>query len=227
MPPPLLIIETPGLTNDVVYQKDPLATTEGIYIALNDGSTETILATNAYDLSAPIYAISYAINAGWTAFTSLGPSGVTQVWTRSPSGVRQQRTFFGTTSGVVALAPDGGLIFQNNGRLYMDQGNLAPLDLGAWNYAFTTDSGANVFHQTGQWYLQLGRSLFQVYHPLSLSANLTMNGQMKIDVVAKDGDQVIIQTAHGSHKLVKHGDKHAERHKCLRNYRRFGNYNSG
>lgn len=49
----------------------------------------------------------YAVAGGWTAFVRAGPSGVFQVWRRSPAGVEEQLTPFSGSSTIDALAPTG------------------------------------------------------------------------------------------------------------------------
>src|SRR6185369_4726943 len=40
----------------------------------------------------------YRVNNGWVAFTKPGTTVQSQIWTRSPSGTLEQRTFFGSSS---------------------------------------------------------------------------------------------------------------------------------
>lgn len=174
---------------NVIYGKDPYPATNVRFIAMNDGVTESLLSTNGDGLNA--FPPSFAINSGWMAFTELGNSGVTQVWTRSPAGNLSKRTALGTSSGVVALSSEGGLIYLNGGRMYLDRGTNAPIDLGVLN----TDFGGELFWEAGTWYMQLGRSLFTVNYPLGLALGWDSNQRLQFTITADSGSQVIIQSS--------------------------------
>ena len=119
---------------NVLYVKNYVAPYQFGDFALFDGTNETILGPQP---GLAVY--SRALSAGWTAFTKPG-TGQTQVWTRSPYGVQTQRTFFGSSSEVFALAPGGDLMI-NSGppdwRLrFIPTGPPSidlPTDLGPWN----------------------------------------------------------------------------------------------
>jgi hypothetical protein len=61
----------------------------------------------------------YQLNNGWIAFTKLNAFGQTQVWRRSPTGQEIQLSFFGTSSFVDSLGPNGEVSFINNNRRYL------------------------------------------------------------------------------------------------------------
>jgi len=68
------------------------------------------------------------LRSGWAAYTKPGTSGQTQVWTRSPAGVQQQRTFFNTSSALESLGSDGEVTFiYNNARYVSLPGVLQPI----------------------------------------------------------------------------------------------------
>jgi hypothetical protein len=91
---------------------------------------------------------------GWVAFTKPGTSGQTQIWTRSPSGVLLQRTFFGSSSTLESLGPNGEVTFLvNNGR-YVSLPGAQP-----W---WVNSVQGRVRWQDGKLLIILGRSVFEV-----------------------------------------------------------------
>jgi hypothetical protein len=171
--------------NSVVYAKlDGLNFFGPGDAAMFVGSTETILATNSYGGSGPV------INQGWIAFTAYDALGHYQIWTRSPTGTIAQQTFFGASSDIIALAPNGEVIFLSGGRLYRASNSSLPLDLGAWNFWST----GKVSWQ-GRWYFQLGRSLFGLSQLPFIASAGWQNGKFKLTVEGNPGDTVIVQTS--------------------------------
>jgi len=63
----------------------------------------------------------YETNNGWVAFRRPGPSGVMQVWTRSPAGVLEPRTNLSTDSSIESLGPDGEVVVLSAGRRYLNR----------------------------------------------------------------------------------------------------------
>ena len=57
----------------------------------------------------------YAASNEWVAFTQPGTGGELQVWVRSPAGLKEQVSFFGSSSQIDALNPDGMVMFVNKG----------------------------------------------------------------------------------------------------------------
>ncbi len=154
-------------------------------VVLFDGGTETTLSTNI-GTTAPL------LSQGWVAYQILGSGGTLQIWTRSPIGAQVQQTFFGTSSGIQALAPNGQLLFLNGGHLYQARTGTTPLDLGTWNFG----GAAKVFWQQGRWYTVIGRSLFVLAQPLVFtSAGRTANGQFHLVLNGNLGDTVITQSS--------------------------------
>lgn len=97
---------------------------------------------------------------GWVAYTRLGSGGETQLWTRSPTGVEQQVTRFGTSSSVQALGPNGEVVLLNTfggvTRRYLAVPDYSapPRDIGS---ALGTP-----FFLNGTLFVRLGRTLFQL-----------------------------------------------------------------
>lgn len=101
---------------------------------------------------------NYLLNNGWLAFAKSG-GGQMQIWRRSPAGINTQLTFYGTSSTLAALAPNGEVAFYNGPHLYISKDTWPPVEV-----AFTTPgSGLTPFWQDGRWCATLGRSLFQIY----------------------------------------------------------------
>lgn len=173
---------------NVIYGKVALLAGPN-YSALNNGTGEIILSTNSSG-----YYASFAINSGWVAFSTTGQSGVDQVWLRSPSGQQSQATFFGTASAVEALGPEGQLIFRNRGRAYLAQRNASPLDLG-YDWTFEPDQAGNAkfYWQDGVLHFRLGDSLFTLGGRVTLTANSTGTGQLRIGLNAAPNTRVITQ----------------------------------
>jgi hypothetical protein len=104
----------------------------------------------------------YQINAGWVAFTKLGPSGqVLQVWVRSPLGQERQVSYFSTSSCIDALGPNGEVAFINTNAI---AGNRRYLSVPDYDPSPTDISSALgwSFWQEGHLFVVIGRYLFQV-----------------------------------------------------------------
>jgi hypothetical protein len=177
---------------NVIYEKRELVGRP--YIALNTGVGETILSTNSPDVVP-----TFAINSGWIAFTATGASGVTQVWLRSPAGVQNQVTFFGTSSGVVALSASGDVVYRNSGHGYLARSGSAPLDLGydwTWDtWDQSTPGNPKFFWQGGTLYFRLGDSVFALVSPVTLTAGWASAGELKIGVAGLNDVRVITQSS--------------------------------
>jgi hypothetical protein len=129
-----------------------------------------------------------ALNNGWTAFMKQGNPAY-QVWTRSPAGDLSQRTFFGTSSFLVGLAPNGDLMVQQTPELFFTSAGSA-LDLGKWKF------GPWHFCREGHWYATLGASLLTFQIPSSISISQpgwTTNGDFSFHGSASIGQQVMVQ----------------------------------
>lgn len=141
---------------NVVYRKqDPCCANQTFAITMyNEEKGEITLAPSRSQGPSP--GRDYQANNGWIAFTKSGTGGQLQVWIRSPSGEESQVSFFGTSSYIEALSPDGEVIFRNGdgGRMYPGVPNQPPIDIGS--------SLGHAFWQDGQWFVTIGRSLFKV-----------------------------------------------------------------
>jgi len=141
--------------NTVYRKQEPCCGTQRYGLFLHDDATEIerspLVAQNNW--FGPMPGPDYQVNGGWAAFTRRGTGGQWQVWTRSPAGTLTQITFWGDSSRVSALAPNGEVMFLH-GRRYLNVPGQQPLEI---------NSGVgNAFWQDGHWWLTLGRSLFKV-----------------------------------------------------------------
>lgn len=140
--------------NIVLYRlHDPCCSNQRYAIMLWKGGASEVLSDFRDAEPSPLR--DYAIEGDWVAFTDLGASGQLQVWSRSPQGVKQQRSIFGTGSALVKLSDDGQLIFSNEGNLFSSEADGTYVDLDISN-AYTKVWGKF----EGQWILSIGRELF-------------------------------------------------------------------
>ena len=134
------------------------------------------------------------MNNGWMAYTRDAGTGQYQVWRRSPDGATVQLTFFGSSSTLGALAPNGEVAFYNNSHLYISKGNWPPADVGLTpsNYL---GPFLRPFWQNGRWYATLGGSLFQIYTgPQIISPQITPN-TFRFDILGAIGQHIVSQSS--------------------------------
>jgi len=94
------------------------------------------------------------LSSGWAAYTKPGTSGQSQVWTRSPSGTQQQRTFFNTSSTLESVGPNGEVTFIYNNARYI---SLPGVQQPVW-----VNSGqGRVRWDNGKLLVILGRSVLE------------------------------------------------------------------
>jgi len=132
------------------------------------------------------------LNGGWVAFTQPDFAGQLQVWRRSPSGAMSQVTFFGDSSTVAAVAPNGDVAYVHDGRLYLSQQGFPPIGI------CSTSVGGSLWWE-GNWYIVIGRSLFLV-NTGNTSIGLDLpsylpTGQFGFRITAGDGQRIIIQAS--------------------------------
>lgn len=79
-----------------------------------------------------------------------------QVWLRDSTGASSQRTFFGTSSYVEGINPNGDIVYTNNGRRYLvKNGPLqTPIDYGP--------AIGNVVYRDSSWYVVEGINLYRL-----------------------------------------------------------------
>ncbi|MHC1764902.1 MAG: hypothetical protein AB9869_11465 [Verrucomicrobiia bacterium] len=175
--------------NAVVYRKQDSCCGQQRYgLFLHDGVHEIELAPLTLR-SEPSQGADYQINGGWVAFTRLGTGGQLQVWTRSPAGQETQVTYFGDSSRISALAPNGQVMFLH-GRRYLTAGGQQAMDVNS--------SLGNPFWQQNAWWITLGRSLFKVNTattPTMGDLFFTQSGQFGFRVSAADGQRVVVQAS--------------------------------
>ena len=137
---------------NVVYsKKSPPSGGDTYAIAMYGAAGEIILSSARSQGPSP--GNDYQLNNGWIAFTKSGSDNTLQVWVRSPSGQETKLTFWGTSSRIAALSPDGEVTFINGNRMYLGGPGLTTIEVGS--------SLGRSFWQNGQWHVTIGRSLFR------------------------------------------------------------------
>ena len=96
----------------------------------------------------------YELNNGWIAYTMPGTTFEDQIWLRSPSGTTEQATFFSSSSEILALAPNGELLFRNGDRCYSYQRGESLTELSA--------TLLKPIYANNKWYTIIDRSVFSL-----------------------------------------------------------------
>lgn len=127
----------------------------GYAIAMHDGNNEIIL-TDSYDYDSfdPEPHTYYAVNNGWVAYTDLGSTEQTHVWTRDTQGTLAQRTFFSSDSLIDTLADNGELMLIHDNKRYLSKPNEELILIGS--------SLGKSKYINDKWYIAIGRTLFLV-----------------------------------------------------------------
>jgi hypothetical protein len=135
---------------NVVYIKiTPCCALQTYRIAMHDGTTEKVLSVPQTSAG-----LSYAAAGGFVAYTSRDAvSPALQVWRHGPEGERQL-SFFGISSTIDALAPDGTVIFSNSGRRYRAKPGADLQDVGS--------ALGRVVYRDGRFLILLGRSVLEL-----------------------------------------------------------------
>ncbi|HEX8692236.1 MAG TPA: Ig-like domain-containing protein [Longimicrobium sp.] len=138
---------------NVLYNKrTPCCTAQTSQVALFGASGEVLLTPRTASV------VDYQANGGWAAYLEPGPTGVPQVWLRSPAGAETQVTTAGSASRLQLLGPNGELVFTTGNRRYAALPGRAPVDIGlAWG-----EYTQRVFWVNGELYAVLGRSAFRI-----------------------------------------------------------------
>jgi hypothetical protein len=135
---------------EVVYRKNT-CTNGNCTLAINDGSAEVVLDGQGND---------YAVAGGWIAFNRLDSSNTLQVWKRNGT-TEQQVTFFGSSSDIDAIAPDGALMV----RTGINSLNTAPRRNWAVPGAAIVDVGSTngkTLYRDGKFVVLLGNSVLDL-----------------------------------------------------------------
>ena len=139
--------------------------------------------------------IEYQMNNGWIAYTRNAGTGQYQVWRRSPEGATVQLTFFGSSSTLGALAPNGEVAFYNDSHLYISKGSWPPADAGLTPGSYLGPY-LRPFWQNGRWYATLGGSLFQIYtgNLQIISPQISAN-TFRFDILGAIGQHIVSQSS--------------------------------
>lgn len=134
------------------------------FIVLYDGNNEIILTKTLPGEPEPHS--DYQIAGGWVAYRDLGTSGQYQVWKRSPFGVKTQLTFFGSSSYIEALSPEGHVLWRNGS---------SPISPKFLDFRPLGSFIGQTVHRDGQWHVVLGNQLFLLNTEIPLSIELRGN----------------------------------------------------
>jgi hypothetical protein len=94
----------------------------------------------------------YAVANGWIAFTRKASNY--QLWVRSPLGVETELTETSQQFALDGLSDTGEVMYTYGGRRYVAAAGQIAIDIGS--------SLGRAFWRDGQWYVQIGRTLFGV-----------------------------------------------------------------
>jgi hypothetical protein len=100
----------------------------------------------------------YAVENGWAAYDLYDASAVAQIWVRAPDGTIRQATHASSRATIVALGPNGELVYDDGWRRYVVLAPYTgtPVDIG------NARREGWVRWRDGGLYVTLGRSAFQV-----------------------------------------------------------------
>jgi hypothetical protein len=166
-------------TNDAGYASSPITDgTNVVFTRQVSGANIVLLTPTGEEILASwpsFVGPAFQARNGWVAFTKPGTSGQTQIWTRSPNGALQQRTFFGSSSTLESLGPAGEVTFLFSTQRYLGLPGASP-----W---WVNSGQGRVRWHDGQLVVILGRSLFEVRvgqlscaHLMSEQTMLTFSG---------------------------------------------------
>jgi hypothetical protein len=159
------------------------------------GGSTLVFLTNGTTSKIADTPIEYQMNNGWIVYTRDAGTGAYQIWRRAPDGTTVQLTFYGTSSTVGALAPNGEVAFYNNSHLYISKGSWPPADVGltSGNYL---GPYLTPFWQNGCWYARIGGSLFRINtgSPQIISPQATANA-FSFEIVGAIGQHVVSQSS--------------------------------
>ena len=132
--------------------------------------------------------IQYLANSGWIAFTKPGTMGQRQIWTRSPSGQLEQRTFFSAPSDLESLNGDGAVTF----RSFSGSANGRYLSVPATQPVWINSGQGRVKWEENTPYVIIGRSALRI--SLGNLAVQRLGGQaLRVNLRSPNGLRYVIQ----------------------------------
>lgn len=166
-----------GASGDVATDGTNIAYAKGADIVLITASGEEVLASPGSG--------QFKVVDGWAAYTKPGSSSQSQIWTRSPSGTQQQRTFFSTSSTLESLGPNGEVTFlYNNARYVSLPGVLQPVSVNSGQ--------GRVRWEDGKLLVILGRSILE-FRMGQLQCAALSDGNSRLTFTGPDGFSYAIQ----------------------------------
>lgn len=140
---------------NIVYRKhDPCCgnQTYALYLTDSTGNNSTLLSD--FGTKEPNTPDDYQVNNKFVAYTKIGSLGQTNVWVRDSSSTSKQITFFGTNATIDLLNPKGSLLFNYNGKRYLNLINN--------NFLEVSSRLGTSYFEDSSFYIAIGRVLFQV-----------------------------------------------------------------
>lgn len=159
--------------------------TDGTNVVYARGSDVVLIAPSGEELLASPGNGPFKTINGWVAYTKPGTSGQTQIWTRSPAGTLQQRTFFSASSTLESVGPNGEVTFLFSNARYV---SLPGVQQPVW-----VNSGqGRVRWNDGKLIVILGRSVLEFRMGRLLCAKLA-DGKSQLTFAGPNGFSYAVQ----------------------------------
>lgn len=132
----------------------------------------------------------FALREGWLAYNTSGAQGRVQVWSRSPQGETELRSFPYSSGALETLLPNGWLTFTDQqsspaGR-YLSIPGKDPL--------WISSEGGRVVWRDGKLYFLIHNTLF-AFQPDGLNIDVTPQGGVLVTLHGTKGEHYLIQTS--------------------------------
>lgn len=171
---------------------DPLSIeTDGTNVVFDQGSTVRLITPVGEETLTPA-GTPFQTRNGWVAFTKPGTTGQAQIWTRSPSGALLQRTFFGSSSTLESLGPNGEVTFFFNSSPPSLINNSRYVSLPGAQPWWVNRAQGLARWQDGKLLIILGRSVFEV-RLLSLACTTLPGGNTRLTFSGPPGLSYTLQ----------------------------------
>lgn len=140
---------TDGL--NVVYRKHNGPQNNSYRIAVHDGLSEIVLAPTTE--TEPLPGSSYLAAGGYVVYVMESVTKLRQIWRHSPSG-ESQLTFFGSSSSIDSIGPDGTVLLTHSPKRYQ-------VAIGGTLQEVGSNLG-RVIYRDGKFLIVLGRIVFEL-----------------------------------------------------------------
>ncbi len=136
------------------YEAMPSGPTRRDAIVLYDGVEEIEILSRDVPSDSVIRPPGYQLVPGWIAYQADGNIGQSHVWLVDPAGERRQLTLFGDSSEIELLNTNGEVIFIRGERRYLASPDGTMTEISS--------TLGKLYAVDGEWYVIIGRSLFQI-----------------------------------------------------------------